>query len=372
MKVDRRILFLLLLALLVRLPGVWWGVRPDGLSHYHPDENRLLRNALSYYRGQRPNDFYPAGYSLQVSAVGFLTRIPVQGLWDFLLIGRLLAVVYGVGTVWLVWRLAAEVGLRGRARAAPALVMALAGVPIVCSHYATADAAVAFWFTATAYFSLCAYRQRAWRPLAMAAFCAGMSLGVKFCLIALIPLLAAALRVRIRWLMPVLAVALATLVAEAATWFHFDWDNLMRLMNEVRTDNFEVVAEHLFVMNPVVYGTQILCGLGLFGTLLVVTGLVGILRQLPRRLDLGQFYCLALPALVHFVGINRMAVPTPRHLLLILPVLALAAGPGWTRLRPHLATVLHNTNLRRSAWFSTRRLCGAAALLTGTASPHPS
>jgi MFS family permease len=326
-----QLLLLLALALLLRLPGQWWGYYGDSHNHYHPDEDRLLRSALEVHNGQRPSDYYPFGYSVQVGALARLLRIEAKSMWDLLPVARAVSLFYGVITVGLLFAAAAPLGVPAAWRWLPALCYAVAGLPVVYSHYATADTTLTFYFLATLVTALLAYQRRslAW-ALASAALC-GVALAVKLPLVLLPVVAVASLRCRRPWLSFPLSVAVIVLIAEALCLFFYDLQRFHNLIYMVRTDNVGVIPKHEYSGNIVVLLLEVIVSLGLISSFLIARGGAVVTRRCCTtevRRFLSYVICFVLPAVVWLISICMMPIPFARHLLPILPLLCLLAPFG--------------------------------------------
>ena len=156
----------LTLALALRVWGLTWGLpSPTHYFSYHPDETVVLEHAslgMNVFAGQLIPHFYNYG-SLQLYLVCFANTLaalfgavdivpksyPNIGDWwpqwaKMYLIGRLLTVGMGVGTVWAVY----AIGLRlwgRRAGLLSALTLAIMPLHAQHSHFLTVDVPATFW-----------------------------------------------------------------------------------------------------------------------------------------------------------------------------------------------------------------------------------
>jgi len=140
----------LLAALLIRLPGVTWGL-PDALRvfSYHPDELPILGAAarLDPLAGKLDPGFYNYG-SLQIyiQYLAVIAGTTQEGLNPglALLTGRLITVLFALGTVWVCWK--AGHCIAGRAGAVTAaLYVTVAPLHVQQSQFLTVDVPSAFW-----------------------------------------------------------------------------------------------------------------------------------------------------------------------------------------------------------------------------------
>jgi len=318
----------------VRLPGQGWGLRNGEQNYYHPDEDRLLRNAYEIYSGRRPSDFYPFGYSLQVGAVARVAGVDAEDSSDLLPVGRAVSLFYGVLTVLLVWMLAAELGIRSSSRWIPAACYAMAGLPVIYSHYATADTTLAFFFAATVFAALKAFQKRELRWVFLCSVLCGVAMGTKLPLVLLVPVIAASLRARRWWLGLALSIVTVPLTAQATCLFAYDLSRFRKLLHMVRTDNVGVVAVHDYLANPLVLAFELLPCVGLVVAVLLLGGALRALLRLLRgggeavKRAAPVFWCMVLPGILWFASVCMMPIPFPRHILPLLPLLVLLSAVG--------------------------------------------
>lgn len=194
---DPRLWLGLVLAtgLVLRLVGLDWGLPGDThLYSYHPDEWQMVEGAVGLaVRGDaNPHFFnYP---SLTIYLLWFVTipaRLASLGLPMHYVAARLLGVVFGLGTIVLVWKIGRRLGGLRLGLVAAGL-MAVAPLHVVNSRFATVDGPLTFFVTlalwcATALpFAEAAQRRRWWLAGGVAA---GLAAGCKYNgLLALVPL----------------------------------------------------------------------------------------------------------------------------------------------------------------------------------------
>jgi 4-amino-4-deoxy-L-arabinose transferase-like glycosyltransferase len=203
----------LLLALALRLWGIGWGL-PSATHYfsYHPDESMVLLYAMSMnvFQGHLLPHFYNYG-SLQLYLVllantlffvfghgalivqNYATQTS-QWAQQFL-VGRLLTVGMGVGTVWATYALGRCIwGIR--AGLAGALILAILPLHVQHSHWLTVDVPATFWATISLVWSarLLTGDPKPLRAALLAGMFAGFAIATKYNLaLALLPLAFAAL-----------------------------------------------------------------------------------------------------------------------------------------------------------------------------------
>lgn len=210
------LILILLLALALRLWGIEWGL-PNSLHYfsYHPDENRILIactpafGGLNLFAGKFLPSFYNYG-SLQLyliniavsfgSAYGAIGPVmnkagaiqPAAWAHAFLA-ARLLTVLMGVATVWVVY----SIGVRlwsGLAGLFAALLLALMPLDAQHSHFATVDVPATFWVALSLLWSVRAWQDTVKVRLAfvLAGVFAGLAAATKYnCALVFLPVIAA-------------------------------------------------------------------------------------------------------------------------------------------------------------------------------------
>ncbi len=199
------------IALGLRLWGIEWGL-PNTLHYfsYHTDETVVLEvsrtspGGLNLFAGQILPHFYDYP-SLQFYLVNIVLSVtnaylpsphpggsPVQLLYTGYLVGRLLTVLMGTGTVWALWAFGRRVygeaaGLLG------ALLLAITPLHAQHSHFLTVDVPATFWLVLTLLWSAKALSDESKvRALVIAGFFAGFAAATKYnCALVMLPVLVA-------------------------------------------------------------------------------------------------------------------------------------------------------------------------------------
>jgi hypothetical protein len=326
-----------LLALVARTPGLDWGFRHRPFSRYHPDEGRLAQTALQVRNGEGITDFYPAGFPVQAGWLAGLLRIDAGEFTDLLPVMRRLSLAYGVLTVLLVYALARQCALAREPALAAASIYALAGIPAVHAHFATADSGVVFWIVLTMLLMLHAVRRASLLHVVLAGMAAGMALAFKGAVVALLPIVAGCLLMRraggLAALIP--AAGASLLVAVIGAWGQVSPDNLGQLWHMIKSDNMNVVKVHEYSMNPPMLLCQLIPAMGLASFSLIALGAAAQTRRIrgwmtPQATPIVGI--IVVPALVEAVMTCRLAIPFIRHLLPTMPALAVLGGYGWREL----------------------------------------
>ncbi len=184
----------ILLGLLARMPGIFWGYNfPKGWYGHHVDEYTHLVNAEILIRPGLPPRWSPHPYPKGMAAH---VAVPLLGLRllkgevfkdlpsprEIIVTGRVISVLYGVVTILIVFLLAKHLFRNQRVAHFAAWIFALGGLHVSQSHYFLSDVPSTFWFLLGLYLLFLDFE----RPdknnsifLMIAAACFGISFGLK-------------------------------------------------------------------------------------------------------------------------------------------------------------------------------------------------
>ncbi len=194
-SVKGLVIGLIALALLVRLVGLTWGLP---YIQYHVDEQGFGKFTIHYFTGDLNPHFFEVpslytyltaavweGYYLGGKAAGRFTDhasfIKAYGRDSstFILLGRLLTVLFSVGTVLLVFGIGRRMyGTRAGALAALLLIFSLEHVKQ--SHYYIPDVAMVFFLMLGFFFVWSIYTTGKARFYILAGLCAGLAYATKY------------------------------------------------------------------------------------------------------------------------------------------------------------------------------------------------
>lgn len=220
--------FPLLLAAFLRLQGLSWGLPcARHWFSYHPDESLVLRAAanVNLFAGHLDPGFYNYG-SFLIYCVSVVTQIldswsPLKSFPNEMarmtLVGRWEVALFGIATVYVVYLICNRIAGR-LAGLFAATVMAILPMHTVHSHFVTVDVPATFWVTVALYNALRYPEGR--RAALWCGIAAGIAAGTKYNagLVLLAGWAAIALRgsvpqARTAWLKDLAAMTAATLAA---------------------------------------------------------------------------------------------------------------------------------------------------------------
>ena len=184
-------------AVAVRLIGITWGLPDDThLFSYHPDEFHSLRGALSLALGDPNPHFFNYG-SLYLYLVAIAAAIASPALFAavataspggpvlpevlsrWTLDARVVTVILAVATVAVVYATARRIWGHREGLAA-GLLLALAPLHVLQSHYATVDVPGALFTALACYFAVAMIDDLTWRNVLWAGAAAGLAASAKY------------------------------------------------------------------------------------------------------------------------------------------------------------------------------------------------
>ena len=361
---------ILLLAAAIRL----WGLFHDLPFSYFGDELHFMKRSMALGTGDlNPHWFHKPAlfmylwlfvyglYFLAGMAVGrfestaefgahFLTS---QG--PFLLLGRLVVLVCGVATVWVVYRIGRKVFESERAGLAAALVTAVLAPMIASSQVMKTDVPGGLMIAVSILFYLRTREDLRWRTLILAALLAGVAMGSHYYGIVLVPTYVAmelwnGLRRRLPWRTVLLRGALVPALFVVGFFITSPYNFLdptwpRQSFAHVKSTFFPEPEQVLFEADSkTAYkpgSSEALGGatLDFFQTLtsqggmslpLTALALLGLGAALARRETRWYAVLVSIPILVYFVAAITVAAyhVQPRHLNAIYPLLATLTWPG--------------------------------------------
>jgi hypothetical protein len=336
---------LLALGLAARLPGVYWGSNfPAGWQSHHPDElthwnnTRLLLNPSSFGSWQ-PHP-YPKGLAATVAVPALMLRKLHLRSSDWpdqrpaVIAGRLVSVMFGTATILVVVLLSNLFFRDRRVGVMAGLIMALGGLHVTQSHFFVSDVAGLFWLLLGLYllFRELKREPRDGRPyLEWAAFCLGVAFGLKL-IVAALPTLGLIILLRRPRLLRIAHSAVFFIAGFVIINFaSYSPHDLYRTFRGGVGDPYvydRLTGVLLYIMElPSIVSLPV--------TVLGLLGAIALARRAfkpENRLRLPAIILIAvLPLLVHAYFVAMTIDHFPRHLVPLIPWLAIAAS--WSLVR---------------------------------------
>ncbi len=329
-----------IIALLLRLAGLWWGLPSDSewnrhYFSYHPDEIFLLLPAFGFEQGDWNPHFFNYGtlylYLVGLPAVLF-NLVPnsvqfTQGLVPLYLLGRMITALLGTATILLLYLI-----LRRENRPlalGSAFLLAICPLHVINSHYATVDVPATFFITLAFLFALRGAVKPDWRAAGLTGIAVGLAAATKYNAglfllpVLLAPLLARQAKAGVRWYVGVLLGALMGFVIgtpyigspEFLRGFLFEWRHA------------QTGGTLAFVGTGSGWSYHLLRGLpfGLGYPLLVAT-LIGLVVSLKSRSPAVRLSLLWIVLYLFVIGFGRERFI--RYLVPIMPFICIIAAAG--------------------------------------------
>lgn len=337
---------IILLAVGLRVWGIGWGL-PTAAHYfsYHPDENTILLSAMrvNLFAGQLDPNYYNYGslfmFMVSIAAVlgSFfgLIRLPSEDVFSKIgefaklyMAGRMIAVVLGVLTVYLVYLL----GKRAYGRKAgimAALFMAAMPIHVMHSRFVTVDVPATFFIVLSLLFAIRILDGNRLRDYLLSGLFAGLAAGTKYNagLVILSPIVAHLIAHRARpilrpvspklWVMLILGAAGFLIGTPGAilNYTRFSRDFAFEVLH-VRTGHGLVFAH---TGSGFVYHVTHSLWPGM-GLPLLALGGIGVLYALYRRKP-ADLTLMAF-VVVYYLVIGMAHVRFARYTIPLLPVMA--------------------------------------------------
>ena len=343
-----------LVGLLVRLPGVFWGANfPLGWYGHHIDEYTHLVNAELIINPTVPPRWPPHPYPKATAAHVALPLVAIraaqgklfEGLPEprtIITIGRVVSVLYGAATIVVVALLGLRLFRDSRVALFAAWITALGGLHVSQSHFFLADVPTLFWQLLGSY---CLLREMSPRSsedgrfLWGAAFCFGAAFGLKLWLAGFVPLALAiwlgAPRTRLVRLVQAMAFVITGFVLISG--FSDTASDLLKKVLKAPNDPYQFSR----AFSALVYAIQLPSLVSIPVLLLASVGAWTLGRRL-LRMEWGPEKRAVLVAVVLPVALTLIFVlPIDnflRHLLVLVPWMGLLGGWALASLVDRLRT----------------------------------
>lgn len=341
------LLLILIFALLVRIPGVFFGYHVFGDENiaFITDEAPIANMAdefLSKMKGEVSKkpivDNYVKGLSFQISLLAFpLTffmkvSLPILGG-----LARGLSLIYGLLTIILVFFISLKIFHNKKIAFLSSLFLAISGLHITFSHIGKPDIALIFWIYFTFLLSYMYVKDKKVIYIILASMGAGFAGGIKFAVIPLIPLIYIFFKEKHK--MTNLFLIFFVVVGSFAVinGFSYTSDNFLKMVKYVNRDNDN---EYNKLMNPPLNTLYLLVGVGIFVFLLFIYGIIVIIKKIRQKgnsivgkIDRDFFFIFVLPLIFYLIIIFNRVYAHPRHVLQIIPLFSIIAAYGFYNLK---------------------------------------
>ena len=359
------LLLIILLAVLLRSIGLFWGkANEEKYDRFQVDEFQHVEIAIEWLQKVDPT-FYPdfvftfgafnaPGLGSHIAIVAYpISKFYPLKEQHLLIIGRLISLLYSVLMVVLLWRMGRFFFNNENVGLLAGLLYAVFDVSVTHGHYVIPAISYGFWV----YFSIFQiaklyrlyktggdhHKYSMFKQAVLVGLGLGMSMSVKydylpaFLFVFLLAFLYIQDRSRIRllrsWFLYALGVAVFTFFA--STLFDFSLYDFIHSFGRLYKENQNVVAEdtHWFT-NPILYFFAVVAGSSLVVFLFFVGAIVGLVKKHKSQwLSPASIELYILVALVAAEFMVRWAIDTPfiRRANIFMPFLAMLAALGMIR-----------------------------------------
>jgi hypothetical protein len=346
---KRWLWLILATGLLLRLPGMFWGVAPSGgFDEFQPDEAQHVGIAMRILTQIAPGIPLEERFQDEWNAPAMGAHIAVPGAlavkadlsttWLFG-IARLVSLLYGLATILLVWFMARTLVRDDGAALAAAAAMAVFDLHITYSHMGVPETAYVFWSFAAVYWLALLLGEPERTPrwhwlLAGVSVASALALTLRFhVVVPAIVVVTLLLSVRTRrahvFVLGGLMLAGAFYISSGFDYSVADGLQSLRVLASQNRDG--IPQDHHLLWNPLLYALAITAGTSLPATVLAALGGVRAARRAGpgRRLLFLTLALAGLTFLLFWIGDGTFV----RRATIFLPFVALLIGYGYLWLR---------------------------------------
>lgn len=345
------IIIIVILAAALRTWGIGWGLPASGgnFFSYHPDETMVLISAMrvNFFAGQLDTGFYNYG-SLFIFLVNFAVLLATG--WGLInlssgditsavnefaksyMAGRVVAVLLGIATVYLVYALGKRAYGR-RVGLLAALFTAVMPIHVMHSKFMTVDVPATFFVVLALIFAVRISDGQRLRDYLLAGLFAGLAAGTKYNagLVILSPIVAHLATDKAKPFLRMISPKLLSIVIAAAAGFLIGTPGVLLAYDKFSRDfHFEVVHTRtghglVFVNTACGYIHHITDSLwpGM-GLPLLVLAVIGLIYAVRRRTT-GDLVLLIF-FIAYYGLIGAAQVKFARYTIPLLPILAILAA----------------------------------------------
>ena len=330
--------------LILRVPGVFWGYSVfDGDAEFlHHDELKYARIVGQLRDGVETYAGYPAGLWNQIL---FLSRVityfstfwGVFGNTDFfsiyyvILFGRMLSVLYGTLTIFLIYRISLNVFRDTHLSLIASFFLAQSVLHVSDSHFSTADVSATFFMYLAVYFILEFMDSQKSSALFFSSFFTGFSFGMKFMyapIVASLFLVSQSKRKAIDLVLITTAFFVGFFVVAGSSYSLNDFITFGSFAEAYL--NPPNVQKSLLI-NPLLYGIILLVGVSLPVFILSCYSLLSAYKK-RSNLQANKFFVLLLVFGLQFIMPNLVKITPPRFILPLVPIVCMFGAFGFTKI----------------------------------------
>jgi hypothetical protein len=321
----------LLLAAILRIPGIFWGYHflggPTKVA-LHTDEMSWVGMTNDFLKNKpRIGHWYPPSESFQVALLAAPLRkfFHVPFITVFYL-GRFLSLFYGLLLIGLTGIMARQLSGRDETGILAAIFLTLSDTQATYSHIFIPDVAATFWFYLALFLLYLFYNSPHWRWLAFSALASGAALAAKFNNAALPVILGVTVFVKKSWKLSALAVVLVLISFYLMTGAKFSLLQAASSQRNLAARFTETNPAKLVDFFLTFLGLVVAAGLGVF--VFFLAGLIVVIKKIFSRQWVGwpAFLIFGGGLCFYFLEIFSLSFTAFRFLVPFLPTVAILAA----------------------------------------------
>lgn len=352
------LLLIVLLALLLRIPGVFWGQidhptydvwEPDEYQHLEIARHQIHQIDSSYFNKKEFKHIWNTrSYGRQLGVVTYFVKtlgFPVVKRGKIIFIGRLLSCFYAVLLILLVYLVANIIFEDHRIALLSSLLMSIFDLNITYSHYALPAISYVFWTYLSIFFSILFYKYhkqnciwKKWWLLFFFPLPFAVTLATKLDFLPIIVygslLLFLYFKKEIKMSSIVLLGVWFILGGLFFYWcahiFNWSFDELSHSFSVAQAENSNVIAQDQhWIHNPLLYLMATICGTSLPVCIIAILGIFNLSESRKSKDEWIPYAIILLFLILEFLVRWQMDTPFVRRANIFLPSCAILAAYGF-------------------------------------------
>ncbi|OQX84126.1 MAG: hypothetical protein B6D53_00710 [Candidatus Omnitrophica bacterium 4484_49] len=322
-------------SVILKASGLMWGVNPypgTKLEWFEHDEREYIRRTVEIALKKYTPCYHTLGFSTQVAVLAKLLHIKPLSIKKNLILGRVLALVYGLSLLGIIFLIC--VNIWGEKEAIYSVIIA-GGFPLlnIYSHLSLANIGNTFYLYLIIYLTIL-FRTKAliFIHIFILSICTALGLSMTGNLVILIPpLLLIAMQNRRKVLYSLIIYFLFTsLFFYVVNGLYLRMQDIQLIMKNFQKDLLNVIPDHKDIYNLIVIPLSIIVSVTLP---LFILGIKGLKTFISGSQTLFSKICITLPVTVYTTSLFLIDVPFDRYLLPLLPFWAMLGGLIISRLK---------------------------------------
>ncbi|MBU1120749.1 glycosyltransferase family 39 protein [Candidatus Micrarchaeota archaeon] len=337
---DKTIFFLIaiiLLALFLRIPGVFWGQNIFGQNYtLNPDEitHITIAKQFAYYSVPSASS-HVRGFGNQLGF--FLLFFKELDDFQISLIGRIISVFYGSSTVLLIYFFSLEFFNDRRIALLSSLFLALTPIHTKFSHFALADVSNVFWICLSLFLFLIFARKKNMLYFLLAVFCAGAAFASKTTVITLIPVIYFIFKSTKKAELSVYGICgfcFGFLLFNSPLFLLQQLNiNLLRVSNDV----FFQASHFNQLLSPILTYNNFITGVGIPLFILSIIGFILLFKAYLKNKKMmifnEKFIIVIIPLMAYFLSMLLFVIPFERYVLPLIPFFIMLSAMGFISIK---------------------------------------